>query len=137
MGVSVQTRTNWQPVFGHIRGNLKMPASDIVSVLSQVNYRHPELTKRQVQTLLHHYKGLSPKKDKFTFNDGQEKDLINIQVKGTLTEKTKNLDDTRVRSRCHIGVRTTTSQSHCTCSTPTPTMRPFAMSSQPLICRSK
>ena len=25
-----------RPVFGHIRGNLKMPASDIASVLSQV-----------------------------------------------------------------------------------------------------
>jgi len=56
-----------------------MPSSDIATVLSQVNYRHPDLTKRQVQTLLHHYKGLSPKKDKFTFNDGQERDLINIQ----------------------------------------------------------
>jgi len=60
--------------------------SDIGSVLSQVNLqlltercnRHPELTKRQVQTLVHHYKGLSPKKDKFTFNDGKERDLINI-----------------------------------------------------------
>lgn len=56
-----------------------MPASDIASVLTQVHYRHPELTKRQVQTLVHHYKGLAPKKDKFTFNDGQERDLINIQ----------------------------------------------------------
>merc|ERR1719471_882450 len=29
--------------------------SDIGSVLSQVNYRHPELTKRQVKTLVQHY----------------------------------------------------------------------------------
>lgn len=56
-----------------------MPSPDLASVLSQVNYRHPDLTKRQVQTLLHHYKGLAPKKDKFIFNDGQERDLINIQ----------------------------------------------------------
>jgi len=56
-----------------------MPSDTLPMVLSQVNYRHPELTKRQVQTLLHHYKGLATKKDKFIFNDGQEKDLVNIQ----------------------------------------------------------
>jgi len=56
-----------------------MAPTDISSVLSQVNYRHPDLTKRQVATLLHHYKGLSPKKDRFTFNDGQDRELVNIQ----------------------------------------------------------
>ena len=41
----------------------------------------------------------------------------------------------RVRSRCPIGVRTTTSQSRCTSSTHTPIMHLSATSSRPRICR--
>merc|ERR1711936_422239 len=38
-----------------------------------------DLTKRDVLSLLHHYKGLTPKPDKFMFNDGRERDLLHIQ----------------------------------------------------------
>lgn len=54
----------------------------ISAALSQVNYRHPEKTKRDVLNLLHHYKGLAPSKSKFIFNDGQERELI--LIKGTI-----------------------------------------------------
>merc|ERR1711936_940342 len=38
-----------------------------------------DLTKRDVLSLLHHYKGLTPKPDKLMFNDGRERDLLHIQ----------------------------------------------------------
>merc|ERR1711936_1110953 len=38
-----------------------------------------DLTKRDVLALLHHYKGLTPKPDKFMFNDGRERDLLHLQ----------------------------------------------------------
>jgi len=60
-----------------------MPAAENVlsSFLSSVqpSYRHPDLTKRDVLALLHHYKGLTPKPDKFMFNDGRERDLLHLQ----------------------------------------------------------
>jgi len=59
-----------------------MPASNTESLLSaalsKVKYRHPDLTKRDVMSALHHYRGLIPKQDKFIFNDGVQRDLINI-----------------------------------------------------------
>jgi len=59
-----------------------MPDKNIESLLSsalqKVKYRHPELTKRDVLSALHHYRGLIPKQDKFIFNDGVQRDLINI-----------------------------------------------------------
>jgi len=59
-----------------------MPPSNteslLTSALSKVKYRHPELAKRDVLTSLHHYRGLIPKQDKFIFNDGVQRDLINI-----------------------------------------------------------
>jgi len=59
-----------------------MPDKNIESLLSaalaKVKYRHPDLTKRDVLSLLHHYRGLIPKQDKFIFNDGVQRDLINI-----------------------------------------------------------
>ena len=45
----------------------------------QPAYRHPDLTKRDVLALLHHYKGLTPKPDKFMFNDGRERELLHLQ----------------------------------------------------------
>ena len=58
-----------------------MPSeSQLSSVLSSVQpqYRHPDLTKRDVMGLLHHYKGLTPKSDKFIFNDGRERELLHL-----------------------------------------------------------
>jgi len=59
-----------------------MPAPNtenlLTSALSKVKYRHPEQTKRDVLSSLHHYRGLIPKQDKFIFNDGVQRDLINI-----------------------------------------------------------
>jgi len=60
-----------------------MPAAENVlsTFLSSVSpsYRHPDLTKRDVLSLIHHYKGLTPKPDKFMFNDGRERDLLQLQ----------------------------------------------------------
>eukprot|EP00092_Neocalanus_flemingeri_P098631 GFUD01125777.1.p1 GENE.GFUD01125777.1~~GFUD01125777.1.p1 ORF type:complete len:401 (-),score=116.62 GFUD01125777.1:163-1365(-) len=59
-----------------------MPASNTESLLSgalsKVKYRHPDQTRRDVLSALHHYRGLIPKQDKFIFNDGVQRDLINI-----------------------------------------------------------
>ena len=74
-----------------------MPAASteslITSALTKVKHRNPELTKRDVQAALHHYRGerqqkfymdsftfpgLIPKPDKFIFNDGANRDMINI-----------------------------------------------------------
>ena len=62
-----------------------MPSSDshnavLSTFLSSVQpgYRHPDLTKKDVQTLLHHYKGLAPKGEKFIFNDGRERELLHL-----------------------------------------------------------
>ena len=41
-------------------------------------YRHPALTKRDVMALLHHYKSLTPKGEKFIFNDGRERELLHL-----------------------------------------------------------
>jgi len=59
-----------------------MPATNTEGLLntamSKIKYRNPEMTKRDVLTVLHHYRGLIPKQDKFIFNDGIQRDLLNI-----------------------------------------------------------
>lgn len=62
-----------------------MPSSDSHNALLssffasvQPGYRHPDLTKKDVQTLIHHYKGLAPKGEKFIFNDGRERELLHL-----------------------------------------------------------
>jgi len=57
-----------------------MPATNTESLLNaaMAKYRNPEMTKRDVLTVLHHYRGLIPKQDKFIFNDGVHRDLLNI-----------------------------------------------------------
>jgi len=54
--------------------------SQLSSFLSSVqpSYRHPDMTKRDVMALLHHYKGLTPKGEKFIFNDGRERELLHL-----------------------------------------------------------
>jgi len=54
--------------------------TQLASFLSSVSpqYRHPDLTKRDVLGLLHHYKGLTPKGEKFIFNDGRERELLHL-----------------------------------------------------------
>ena len=64
---------------------IKMPSSSesqLSSFLSSVqpSYRHPDMTKRDVMALLHHYKGLTPKGEKFIFNDGRERELLQLMV---------------------------------------------------------
>jgi len=56
------------------------PESTLSGVLSNIQpqYRHPDLTKRDVMGLLHHYKGLTPKAEKFIFNDGRERELLHL-----------------------------------------------------------
>merc|ERR1712126_340489 len=46
--------------------------------LSKVKHRNPDLVKRDILTSLHHYRGLIPKPDKFIFNDGVTRDMVNI-----------------------------------------------------------
>jgi len=59
-----------------------MPAASTETLLSQalskVKHRNPDLVKRDILTSLHHYRGLIPKPDKFIFNDGVTRDMINI-----------------------------------------------------------
>jgi len=59
-----------------------MPSSSSESILnsalSKVKYRHLEMTKRDCINLMHHYRGLAPKQDKFIFNDGLQRDLITL-----------------------------------------------------------
>ena len=78
-------------------------------------YRHPDQTKRDVQSLLHHYKGLTPKPDKFMFNDGRERELLHLQgtipvpYKGNIKYQVRwsylalQLDATRVKKHMTYG----------------------------------
>ena len=50
--------------------------SQLSSFLS--SYRHPDLTKRDVMALVHYYKGLTPKMEKFIFSDGMEEELLHL-----------------------------------------------------------
>ena len=54
--------------------------SQLSSFLSRVqpSYRHPDLTKRDVMALLHRYTDLTPKGEKFMFNDGRERELLHL-----------------------------------------------------------
>ena len=63
--------------------DFKMPASThdslVASLLSRGGYRNSDRCKPDILSALHHYSGLKPKLDKFTFNDGRTKDLICLQ----------------------------------------------------------
>lgn len=50
----------------------------LASALTKVKHRNSEMVKRDVLTTLHHYRGLIPKADKFMFNDGAHRDMVNI-----------------------------------------------------------
>lgn len=59
-----------------------MPTSHdgaISGQLSKANYRHRDLTKRDMMTALQHYRGLQPKQEKFIFNDGNQRELVNLE----------------------------------------------------------
>jgi len=59
-----------------------MPGSNSENVLNtaltKVKYRHSDMTKRDCMNVMHHYRGLMPKQDKFIFNDGVQRDLITL-----------------------------------------------------------
>jgi len=46
--------------------------------LAKTKYRHPDLTKRDVLAALQHYRGLQPKQERFIFNDGNQRELVNL-----------------------------------------------------------
>ena len=48
--------------------------SQLSSFLSS-SYKHPNMTKRDVMGLLHHYNGLTPKEEKFIFNGREIEEL--------------------------------------------------------------
>ncbi|XP_045623851.1 tumor susceptibility gene 101 protein isoform X2 [Procambarus clarkii] len=50
-------------------------------------YQNAEKTKVDVMTALHNYRGLSPKLDKFVFNDGTDRELLNLD--GTIPVRYK------------------------------------------------
>ncbi|XP_068250029.1 tumor susceptibility gene 101 protein isoform X5 [Palaemon carinicauda] len=52
-----------------------------------LKYQNVEKTKRDVMTALHNYRGLSPKLDKFVFNDGSDRELLNLE--GTIPVRYK------------------------------------------------
>ena len=51
-------------------------ASLVASLLQSAGYRNKDKCQQEILQALHHYLGLIPKLDKFTFNDGHCKDLI-------------------------------------------------------------
>ena len=51
-------------------------ASLVASLLQSGGYRNKDKCRPEILQALHHYSGLKPKLDKFTFNDGRCKDLI-------------------------------------------------------------
>ena len=53
--------------------------STVKSILERTSYRNLELCKRDILAALHHYKGLLPKQDKYTFNDGRSRDLVLLE----------------------------------------------------------
>ena len=62
----------------------KMPAgshdSTVSSFLQRGNYsNNGNRCKADILGALHHYNGLKPKLDKFTFNDGRARDLICLE----------------------------------------------------------
>lgn len=50
----------------------------INTALKSVKQRNSELTKRDLLSTIHHYRGLYPKADKFVCHDGVNRDMINI-----------------------------------------------------------
>ena len=44
----------------------------------QPSYRHPDMTARDVIALLHHYKGLTPKKKKTKFMSNDKRELLHL-----------------------------------------------------------
>ena len=73
-----------------VRDNLfqqkKMPRTneqnqeyEVKSILNHASYRNVESCKRDILAALHHYRGLQPKSQKYTFNDGRSRDLICLE----------------------------------------------------------
>lgn len=50
----------------------------VVSQAVANRYQNADKTKMDVMTALHHYRGLIPKLEKFVFNDGIERELLNL-----------------------------------------------------------
>jgi ESCRT-I complex subunit TSG101 len=50
--------------------------SIVASYLSRAGYRNSDRCKPDILGALHHYPGLKPKIDKFSFNDGRTRDLL-------------------------------------------------------------
>ncbi|KAK7073913.1 hypothetical protein SK128_026677 [Halocaridina rubra] len=59
----------------------------VVSQAVANRYQNGDKTKRDVMTALHNYRGLSPKLDKFVFNDGSDRELLNLD--GTIPVRYK------------------------------------------------
>ena len=57
------------------------PAHDSVvsQYLSRASYRFKDQTKRDILGALHHYPGLKPRLEKYTFPDGRQRDLICLE----------------------------------------------------------
>ena len=53
--------------------------STVSSYLSRASYRSSDRAKRDIMGALHHYPGLKPKLEKFTFNDGRQRDLVCLE----------------------------------------------------------
>ncbi|XP_076032755.1 tumor susceptibility gene 101 isoform X3 [Oratosquilla oratoria] len=58
-----------------------------IRIIYRVEYQNVDKTKRDALTTLKHYRGLSPKLDKFVFNDGSERELLNLE--GTIPVRYK------------------------------------------------
>ena len=61
------------------RPNEQSQESVVKSILDRASYRNVESCKRDILAALHHYRGLQPKSQKYTFNDGRSRDLICLE----------------------------------------------------------
>jgi len=61
------------------RTNEQNQEYEVKSILNHASYRNVESCKRDILAALHHYRGLQPKSQKYTFNDGRSRDLICLE----------------------------------------------------------
>ena len=80
--------------------------STVSQFLSRGNYRNPERCKPDILGALHHYNGLKPKLDKFTFNDGVTRDLLCLE--GTIPVPYRSVFKVKTRLKTFQSISTPT-----------------------------
>lgn len=70
----------WKTKSSDSAGQMRHKSAEkiVTKAVGKAKYRHPEIAKTDVLSVVRVYKGLSPELDKFVFDDGNEKSLINV-----------------------------------------------------------